>query len=646
MDDFRVYDIGLTAQKVAELFRGGDLSIAWGPYPGDFERDVPRDANLVWKPGDYAVAHDVYFGTDWDDVNDADSSLPVGISVYKGRQNLESDTYDPGILELEKTYYWRIDEVNLSDPNIWKGNVWRFTVANFLIVDDMESYDTVTGSGNEIFDTWDDGFTNGTGSQVALEYGEGATAHGGGQSLKMQFSNAIGAYKYSEIDANTSGSVPGNLAFGKNWTICDVKALSLFFYGAAGNDANEQMYIALEDGSRNIYISKYGAMGEDMNDIREAEWHQWDMPMSDFGDGGVTLTDVNKVRIGFGDRVNPVVGGSGLVFFDDIRLYLRRCMPWIIKPAADFSDNCIVDFADVAIMADQWLLSDVNVAPLTSPSAPVLHYAFEDTSGTTLTDSAGGYTGTFFTDLTTAPADISDRIDGDGKSGNSFHFSSPPAPLGYGGIKMPSTVFTDNGISNEITICVWVKNVHPDEQPDSGAFMWEFREWNGVSEDANDRVLAVEVDDNGDTYIFRDQSQSVSYGLDWDNHTGWKHYAFVRNDSNLAIYVNGVLEAISDSNGTALSTPQLLYLGISADLSPASTEEMHDGFTGNVDDWKIFDYALSASEVGHVASDGTGVVLVDSACNLYDGESAGSRSINLRDYAALLETWLEKIYWP
>jgi hypothetical protein len=35
----------------------------------------------------------------------------------------------------------------------------------------------------------------------------------------------------------------------------------------------------------------------------------------------VGLTNVNRIAIGFGDKNNLQAGGSGWVFFDDIRLY-------------------------------------------------------------------------------------------------------------------------------------------------------------------------------------------------------------------------------------------------------------------------------------------------------------------------------------
>lgn len=39
-----------------------------------------------------------------------------------------------------------------------------------------------------------------------------------------------------------------------------------------------------------------------------------------FIDHGVNLNNVNSISIGFGNKKNPVAGGSGYVFFDDIRL--------------------------------------------------------------------------------------------------------------------------------------------------------------------------------------------------------------------------------------------------------------------------------------------------------------------------------------
>ncbi|MFB0553712.1 MAG: hypothetical protein ACETWQ_10415 [Phycisphaerae bacterium] len=50
-------------------------------------------------------------------------------------------------------------------------------------------------------------------------------------------------------------------------------------------------------------------------------WIEWTINLQVFADQGVDLTDVDTISIGFGDRNNPQPGGSGGVFFDDIRLY-------------------------------------------------------------------------------------------------------------------------------------------------------------------------------------------------------------------------------------------------------------------------------------------------------------------------------------
>ena len=51
----------------------------------------------------------------------------------------------------------------------------------------------------------------------------------------------------------------------------------------------------------------------------EDEWTEWTVSLQEFN---VDLTNVDTITIGFGNRTNPVAGGAGSMFFDDIRLYL------------------------------------------------------------------------------------------------------------------------------------------------------------------------------------------------------------------------------------------------------------------------------------------------------------------------------------
>jgi hypothetical protein len=128
IDDFRLYDYALSDGEVELLYRGGNLGLAWAPYPYHGQRYLQRDASLSWRAGAYATHHDVYFGTSFADVNSANTSTS---GIYKARQLVGDVDYDPpGNLAFDTTYYWRIDEVNTLDPNMWKGRVWRFSVAN------------------------------------------------------------------------------------------------------------------------------------------------------------------------------------------------------------------------------------------------------------------------------------------------------------------------------------------------------------------------------------------------------------------------------------------------------------------------------------------------------------------------------------
>ncbi|MHC4623187.1 MAG: hypothetical protein ACYS4W_04725, partial [Planctomycetota bacterium] len=70
---------------------------------------LPQDVNLAWTPGTFAVTHDFYFGTSFDDVNDADTTS----SEFVGNFPRDSNSYQiPYMLELGKSYYWRVDENN------------------------------------------------------------------------------------------------------------------------------------------------------------------------------------------------------------------------------------------------------------------------------------------------------------------------------------------------------------------------------------------------------------------------------------------------------------------------------------------------------------------------------------------------------
>ncbi len=131
LSDVRVYDRALTDKQVKAVMMGigPNAGLAVDPSPADKKAtDVPRDAVLTWKPGQYAKTHDVYFGTAFDDVNNASRTDPLAGSLAS--QGQDANSFDPtGLMAYGQTYYWRVDEVNAApDSTIYKGDVWRFTV--------------------------------------------------------------------------------------------------------------------------------------------------------------------------------------------------------------------------------------------------------------------------------------------------------------------------------------------------------------------------------------------------------------------------------------------------------------------------------------------------------------------------------------
>jgi hypothetical protein len=71
----------------------------------------------------------VYFSDNFDDVNDGTgdafrvNQVPTYVVV-----GLPDSPYPDGLI-LGTTYYWRVDEVNDTEPNSpWKGPVWSFTI--------------------------------------------------------------------------------------------------------------------------------------------------------------------------------------------------------------------------------------------------------------------------------------------------------------------------------------------------------------------------------------------------------------------------------------------------------------------------------------------------------------------------------------
>jgi hypothetical protein len=86
--------------------------------------------------------------------------------------------------------------------------------------------------------------------------------------------------------------------------------------GIIGNEP-EPMYVTVADSDG----TSAAIVHPDPNAALIEDWTQWTIDLKSFSDAGVDLTDVNDISIGFGNKAEPQAGGSGKMYFDDIRLY-------------------------------------------------------------------------------------------------------------------------------------------------------------------------------------------------------------------------------------------------------------------------------------------------------------------------------------
>jgi hypothetical protein len=262
---------------------------------------------LSWRPGIYAAAHNVYFGTDVNDVTNASIDDPMGVLLA---QNHDTNSIDPGSLALGQTYYWRVDEVNDVHPDSpWQGMVFQFTVADYIVVENFESYNEIPqeeAGSNLVYNTWMDGYENqDNGGTIGYLIGnslEYDTVHSGNQSAPLLYENYTG--QYSEATVNL-----GDLPVGTDWTVDNPQTLSLWFHGWSNNGI-QTLYVKLND-------SKIAYDGP--GSVSTPEWTEWRMDLATFN---VDLNNVTTLSVGL-DKVSSV-GGFGEVLLDDLRLYVAE----------------------------------------------------------------------------------------------------------------------------------------------------------------------------------------------------------------------------------------------------------------------------------------------------------------------------------
>ncbi len=265
---------------------------ARNPQPADGDVDIDVNPVLSWRAGRDAASHQVYLSVDEQAVIDGTASSDVALQ----------SSYDTDPLDLDTTYYWKVNEVNETEPvTVWTGSVWSFTTQTYLIVEDFERYTDDIEAGQTIWQTWIDGIddpTSNGGSTVGYgqsPFAETSVVHNGWQAMPLFFNNS-GAHAFSQT--TRTFDTP------QDWTAHGVGTLSLYVHGDPTNTSGA-LYVKI-----NGVKVPYTVTTDDP--LLMDQWTQWLIVLDTVG---TNLQSVTAVTIGV-----EGAGASGVVYVDDVQL--------------------------------------------------------------------------------------------------------------------------------------------------------------------------------------------------------------------------------------------------------------------------------------------------------------------------------------
>jgi hypothetical protein len=374
-----------------------------------------------------------------------------------------------------------------------------------------------------------------------------------------------------------------------------------------------------------------------MNDIRSTEWQLWRIALSDFTDDNpsLELDKMQKLYIGFGTRFGDTAGGGGVVSFDNIRLYQPICVPSQRSAAfakLDFDEDCIIGLGDVEIMGAEWLESDINLGQVTNPTDTNLvgwwNFDENDGDGNVVTDASGnGHDGVIETNTVNVEWVIG-RDDS-----NALEFDG-------GRVLVPDS--PDLRPLHQVSAAAWVKFSEAQSSARVVAKGKNDKESYDLEIGGNDELVFL-VRDGNDPNLSDYPDYPAKSDNDAIERDEWVHVAGTYDGNNVKCYINGELAGTNEEE--ANNIPFLSQ--DTNDLAIGNKPEATDNpFKGIIDDVRVYDRALTAAEIGYLASDGTGIIVEQSIANLIDGEAPGERAVNLRDFAVLADEWLKREFWP
>ncbi len=560
---------------------------------------------LKWIAAQDATGdHHVYLGTSQEAVaNATDSDLQ-----YRGTVPLTDPNCILALSEIEKgqTYYWRVDET--TDSGIVKAN----SLAKFIV------------SAETKLDFLDYSTT----SALQAVWGANATLDNGAMSIAYDNS---GSPYLTEVGADTA-----DLSIcSPDWTFGDNELLILDVKGH--DNMADSIYVTLEsNGGAEDGTIQYPDVRE-LNQQNYENFRMWVIPLRDFADQGVVLTNVTKMTIGIGIKDTPAAGASGALLVDNIRLSIAVCIPKLIP--VDINNDCVVNAADLDELTADWLASRYTVTATQPVRGPIVWYRFDEGAGADANDSSGlGYD---------AKINLQNSWAGEGTGydgSNCLDLGNVTwveVPIDAANIGDPDPPYDPNlfNLAAESTVSFWLND--PGQTDTDGMYF----------EIANKATIWLGATSN---LYYGAAGISLIWGPVSSNLTNpdhpqdeWVHHAFVKSAAAgyMRIYQNGtmVAERFADSTWTEPLDGINTFFTIGAYRWADGTGGYVDGL---MDDFRLYDYALSQAEVLSLAVEGGTATSPLNQSLLTRSDVIKDNSIDLKDFAAVASGWLQDVVYP
>jgi hypothetical protein len=586
------------------------------PNPPSGSADIESDVRLSWTPACPNGGQRVYFS----DVESQVQSRSAEASCL----HLPSDANrcQPPHVQLGRTYYWCVDSLAFQDANVvFAGDVWSFAVADRLVVDDFEEYLTsglVPGPWE--CSGWWDAYIGAATSQTCDHF----------LTLEYYYDDADHSEAVRRFDAP------------QDWAEHGAAMLQLLLRGTPPSPQIAQMYVSITDGEREQLVP-YDATTDIDSDT---DWYAWRIALDDFN--GVDLSHVQGLTIGIRPgSVQPGLPRWGMISVTEVSLCPASCSLCAAShascvtlqaqkdagdgqhgaaqgPTADLNGDCIVDGRDMKLLSGDWLRTPTETLTVATPNEPVLWYTFDGH----VNDSAGSANGLLQGRAHFEP----------GKYGQAIEFT-------YRGdvVTIPDAARVFAQTSEAITIAFW-------QYGNDSSHLNDTLCCSDYEYGRSDPVISINLGcwerpgqyrwDCG--YPWSIANRVAGHHADTIEWTGrWNHWAFtkdIRVTSNgqkgrMEIYLNGRLYDSRTGTNSPITDLKSFEIG----------SGWYGRYDGLLDDFRIYNYALSPAEVAWLATNGTGVVEYPTpvAGNL---DAAGR--VNLHDFALLAAQWLQNTLRP